>query len=781
MIKGDPWILGISASHNGAVCLLKGDEIVVAIQEERLSRRKRHRIFGAQHSMALDYCFDYAGIQPSDLSMIVLCAQGRVTAASQDLTLNPYLQVKENRTPTMLIPHHLAHAVSAFATSGFGESAVLVIDGIGSPGEDLSDEERNVIINPMEDGWEIISLYSASNTTITPLEKHVAEGRKWLTTDRTCMPQFRSLGGIFSAASVQLFGGDLEAGKVMGLAPYGRPVHPPGDFFEIVDGRFVFSDRIPSLFQHGERWPSRQTEYQDLACSTQGALEVALLYLVDHLHDLYPSSNLCYAGGVALNSVANERIIRESKFKNVYIIPAAEDSGPAIGAAYYGLWQLSQKNTRKRLLHDAVGREYTPSAARQAVAETPAVESIESRDAISDAADLLVDGKILGWFQGRSELGPRALGQRSIICDPRRPDGKEVLNSRVKHREAFRPFAPVVLLEKVREWFELDGINPESAYMLRICMFKEDKKSLVPAVVHADGTGRFQTVTKEANGPFYDLIGKFYERTGVPIILNTSFNIMGMPIVETPQDALLCFLSTGIDYCVLEDVIVKKRERVLLGLDSTPNYQPPASDTPEDEENAPPGMQSRRPLKEYVGDYESPTGALKIEKEKGQLRGIYNAQFTSLHRLADDLFEATSDDFKGFKITFIPDKNGFIRRAIIDMGERGSAVFTRQAKSRPVSKRYMRKCAGEYEIDDKSLKVSLLEDGKLVITCAGQPDYILVPGKEGKFDLKNTPGYSVEFIMDDQEKITSAVITQPNGAFRLGKRSPRFGAGHSKK
>jgi len=767
--QNDPWILGISASHNGAVCLLKGDEIVVAIQEERLSRRKRHRIFGAQHSLALDYCFDYAGIRPCDLSLIVLCVQGRAAAASQDLTLNPFLQVKENNTPTLIIPHHLAHAASAFGTSGFGESAVLVIDGIGSPDEDLSDDERNVIVNPMEDGWEIISLYSASNTTITPLEKHVAEGRKWLSTERNCMPRFRSLGGIFSAASVQLFGGDLEAGKVMGLAPYGRPVYPPSDFFEIVDGRFVFSDKIPSLFQHGERWPAHQTEYENLACSVQSALEVALLYLVDHLHDLCPSSNLCYAGGVALNSVANERIIRESKFKNVYIIPAAEDSGPAIGAAYYGLWHLGSKNTRKRLLHDAVGRNYTSLVVKQTIAETPAVEVIEVNDVISEAANLLVEGKILGWFQGRSELGPRALGQRSILCDPRRPDGKEVLNSRVKHREAFRPFAPVVPLDDVRDWFELDGINPESAYMLRICLFKDDKKDLVPAVVHADGTGRFQTVTKEANGPFYDLIKEFGKRTGVPIVLNTSFNIMGMPIVETPQDALLCFLSTGIDYCLLEDVIVKKRDTVLLGRDVTPNYVPPEADSPTDKESGPAGMQSRRPLKEYVGDYENPTGVLKIEKEGSQLKGIYNLQATLLSRVADDLFEATSDDFKGFKITFIPDKNGFIERAIVDMGERGTAVFTREAQPPSLSKKHMRKCAGKYEIGGKTLKVSLLEDGKMIITSAGQPDYVLVPGKGVKFDLKNTPGYSVEFIKDKQDKITGAVITQPNGSFLLSK------------
>ena len=768
--RNDPWVLGISASHNGAVCLLKGDEIVVAIQEERLSRRKRHRIFGAQHSMALDYCFEYAGIRPRDLSMIVLCVQGRAGAASQDLTLNPCLQVKENNIPTMIIPHHLAHAASVFGTSGFGESAILVIDGIGSPGEDLSEAEQNVIINPMEDGWEIISLYSGSNATITPLEKHVAEGKKWLTTDRNCMPNFRSLGGIFSASAVQIFGGDLEAGKVMGLAPYGRPVYPPSDFFEIVDGRFIFSDKIPSLFQHAERWPAHQQEYQDLSCSVQNALEVALLYLVDHLHNLFPSGNLCYAGGVALNSVANERVIRESKFKNVYVMPAAEDSGPAIGAAYYGLWQLSKKNGRRRLLHDAVGRTYSPSTIKQTIAETPAVEVVETSDVISDAANLLMDGKIVGWFQGRSELGPRALGQRSILCDPRRPDGKEVLNSRVKHREAFRPFAPVILLEQAREWFEMDGISPDSPFMLRICLFKEEKKPLVPAVVHVDGTGRIQTVTKEANGPFYDLIKKFHQLSGVPIVLNTSFNINGMPIVETPQDALQCLLSTGIDYCVLENTIVKKRETVLLGLDAKPNYK--ASETaPTVKQNGPPGMHFGRPMREYVGEYENPTGVLKIEKAGSQLKGTYNFQSTLLTRLSDDLFEATDDAFKGFKITFIPDKNGFLDRALVDMGERGSAVFTREPKRQSVSKKYVRKCVGEYEVNGKVLSVSVLEGGKFIITCPGQPNYLLVPGKGNEFNLKNTPGYSIEFIAEEKGKIDSAIVTQPNGVFRLKKRA----------
>lgn len=764
-----PWVLGISASHNGAVCLLKGDEIVVAIQEERLSRKKRQRIFGAQHSLAMDYCFDYAGIQPRDLSMIVISVQGRLKSSNQDLTLNPLLKVKEYGTPTMAISHHYAHAFSAFATSGFGESAVLVIDGIGSPEEDLSAEEQKVIKNPVEDAWEIISLYSAAGTTITPLEKHVSEGRQWLTTDRTCMPKFRSLGGIFSASAVQIFGGDLEAGKVMGLAPYGRPAYPTSDFFEIVEGRFVFHDKIPARFQHADRWPERQAEYEGLACSAQNALEEALLYLVDHLHDLSPSNNLCYAGGVALNSVANERIIRESKFKNVYIKPAAEDSGPAIGAAYYGLWQLTRKNTRRRLLHDAVGRQYTPSAISTAIAETPATEIIQSTDVISDTVDLLTAGKIVGWFQGRSELGPRALGQRSILCDPRRPDGKEVLNLRVKHREAFRPFAPVIPLEEAANWFEMDGVSPDSGFMLRVCMFKEDKKEQVPAVVHVDGTGRIQTVTREANGRFYDLIKKFQEKTGVPIVLNTSFNIMGMPIIETPQDALLCLLSTGIDYCVLEDTLVKKREHILLGLELAPTTQPALIDAPKNQRHKSPGMQSGRALKDYLGDYDNTTGVLRIAREGKQLTGTYNAQTTPLVRLAEDVFEATAEAFQGFKITFIPDKNGFVERALVNMGEQGEAVFTRELKRQSVSKKFMSKCAGEYEIADRKVKVALQDDGKFTITVAGQPNYVLVPGKDETFDLKNTPGYRVEFRQGPQGAITQAILTQPNGTFVLKK------------
>ena len=284
------------------------------------------------------------------------------------------------------------------------------------------------------------------------------------------------------------------------------------------------------------------------------------MYLVQRLRELSGSENLAYAGGVALNSVANERIIRESGFKNVYIMPAAEDSGTAIGAAYHGLWQLTQHNSQHQVMHDAPGRSYSAKEISTAIDASPNVIVIQSTEVISDAVQLLCEGKIIGWFDGGSELGPRALGQRSILCDPRHPNAKETLNSRVKMREAFRPFAPAVLLEEAPNWFEFGETSPESPFMLRVVDVKPEKRQLVPAIVHVDGTGRVQTLTRKNNGRFYELVSEFFAQTGVPMLLNTSFNRMGEPIIETPADAIKCLLNTGLDCCVFEDRIVFKKE-----------------------------------------------------------------------------------------------------------------------------------------------------------------------------------------------------------------------------
>jgi carbamoyltransferase len=392
---------------------------------------------------------------------------------------------------------------------------------------------------------------------MAPLEKQMVARGKWMRWIDGEMPRFGSLGGLYSAAAQQIFDNPMDAGKVMGLAPYGSALFAPGDFFDISRGQFIFHDKVPESFKHDERWPSQKVEYSNLAASVQLALEEAVLYLARRLRELCPSDNLCYAGGVALNSVANERIIRETGFKRVYIMPAAEDSGIAVGCAYYGLWRLTGENTRRKLTRDACGRSYSPEAVSLAVETAEQARSDISNDIISDAVELLCAGMNVGWFDGRSELGPRALGQRSILCDPRRADAKAALNSQVKRREAFRPFAPAILLEEVENWFECD-CNPESPFMLRVLNFRRDKVSLVPAVVHVDNTGRVQTLTREANGRFYELVRRFYEKTGVPILLNTSFNVMGEPIIETPGDAVKCLITSGLDCCVFEDRVVTK-------------------------------------------------------------------------------------------------------------------------------------------------------------------------------------------------------------------------------
>lgn len=556
MSKNQPWILGISASHNGAACLLRGDEIVVAVQEERLTRQKRARLRGAAPALSLRYCLEYAGIRPQDLDLVVLSAQGPLATAEDDVRLNPLLQVGLHGTPVQTLSHHAAHAYSAFATSGYADSAVLVVDGAGSPLADLSEAERAAIVSPGL--GEIISLYDAAGVAMRPLEKHMCESN-WLQQPASGvgMPRFRSLGGIFSAASQHIFGDAMDAGKVMGLAPYGEPRIPHEEFFELAEGRLIFKDGVPARYAHNDRWPARKEEHQDLAASCQAALEVALLELCRRLRLRTTSRQLCFAGGVALNSVANERIVHEAGFEQVYFFPAAEDSGPAIGAAYYGLWSLTGANSGRRLRHDALGRTYSTAEIDQAVQHTPAVVTSATSSILERTVDLLCEGKIVGWFSGRSELGPRSLGQRSILCDPRQPGAKERLNARVKHREMFRPFAPAILASELQGWF-VAAPGDESRFMLRVLPFQPGQAERVPAVTHIDGSGRVQTLTED-NGPFHSLVQAFFARTGVPILLNTSFNVMGEPIVETPDDALWALLYTELDACVFEDRIVEKR------------------------------------------------------------------------------------------------------------------------------------------------------------------------------------------------------------------------------
>jgi carbamoyltransferase len=564
-----PWVLGLSASHNGAACLLHGDQIVAAMQEERLSRIKRDRVFGGQHCLAISYCLNAAGIRPADLNLVVACVQGRARSPEQDAGLNPQLQLVANQVPLLTISHHMGHAMSAFATSGFEDAAVLVVDGVGSPFSDLASDQRAVAIGEAS-SWEMLSIYRASQISIEPMQQQMVANGEWLPRHAGGMPRFRTLGGMYSAVAVQIFGDPMAAGKVMGLAPYGEIAYPQEEFFTMKDGRFSFHDVVPQRFLHEHRWPEEQRAYRDLARSVQNALEVAILQLVRLLRRKTKATRLCYAGGVALNCVLNERLWRESGFRDVYIPAAAEDSGTAIGAAYWGLRTLMRTETRRRAFPDSLGRSYSRAEVETALANVPGLRIGTSGHAavLAETVRRLQSGQPCGWFQEGSELGPRALGRRSILADARDARIRHHLNARVKERESFRPFAASILAAEAQNWFDIDG-GAASPFMLRVWPVKASVRDCVPAVVHVDGTARVQTVDR-ADGAFYELLARFDKATGVPLLLNTSFNGPGEPIVETPEHALWCTLQIGLDFVVLGDCLVERDVSIGSLLDLVP-------------------------------------------------------------------------------------------------------------------------------------------------------------------------------------------------------------------
>lgn len=581
-----PWILGMGGSHhNGSVCLLHGERIVAAIQEERLVGIKRYPLVFGADSLAVRYCLNAAGITVRDLDLIVCCPTAWSREQSSDIFSNPILAPLRHKIPVLYVPHHLAHAAGAYATSGFRDAAILVVDGMGSPFCDLTREERLTVKSGLSGGSEAHSFYFGVDGRVSALEKHLIDDGRWRCypsrpgridladspyplappqvslVPRKGMARFYGLGHMYDRVGTQIFGDALNGpGKVMGLAPYGRASFAPEEFFNPAGGTFEFLPTVPDAFPYNEIWPNREKEYCDLAAATQKAFEVGMLHLVAYLRELCTSENLVIAGGCALNSVANQRIHLESGYRNVYVIPAAEDSGVSIGAAYLGYWELLGPSVTPRLRRDAVGRTYTTAEVDAALEAVPMIETVATSDPVNAAIDLLTGGKIVALFQSGSELGPRALGQRSILCDPRRPDAKQFLNEKVKFREGFRPFAPAILQSEVSGWFETGGELVDCPFMLRVLPFREESKSQVPAVVHEDGTGRLQTVTAEDGGLFYELIRAMFARTGVPILLNTSFNLQSEPIVETPEDALWALLLSGIDACLFEGKLVRKTD-----------------------------------------------------------------------------------------------------------------------------------------------------------------------------------------------------------------------------
>jgi carbamoyltransferase len=572
MSKKHAYILGINAyDHDVSACLLRDGEIAFGIEKERITREKHA---GGFFQEVVDYLLQAEGITLDDVDLVVrncyvlpveelemrTVYQGDMKAREREQARNsPLYLPKSNKV--MTVSHHLAHAYSAFAVCPFEEGVVMIVDGVGSYASDIKEPgQLTAGVNPL--ARESESYYRFKGTELETLKKVWLEPCRGLLSDEFI--NMDGLGALYSRVSSYIFADWNKCGEVMGLAPYGRP-----DNFrrllEMKDGQLHVPPWDASFNQPWtpdgqEKWEDHPAmpHWEDMAWRVQHDAEEVLLERARWLRETTGAKNLCLAGGVALNCVANGRIIREAGFDNVWIQPAAGDNGISIGCAYYGHLAIQKKPRSFVMKQATLGAEYGDDVARRA--GNPLLVSRKTFNGADnsicrESAKLLADGKVFGWFQGRAEFGPRALGNRSILGDPRRPEMKDILNRRVKFRQAFRPFAPIVTYEKAKDIFVGED---ESPFMLRAKHVRAEWKDRIPAIVHVDGTARVQTVRREHNERIYDLLTEFEKLTGVPVLVNTSFNIKGEPIVETPQDAMNCFIYTGIDYLALHNTLVSK-------------------------------------------------------------------------------------------------------------------------------------------------------------------------------------------------------------------------------
>jgi carbamoyltransferase len=552
-------ILGINCfAHDTAACLLQDGRLVAFVEEERFNREKHTKAFPDN---AVGFCLDQGSIGVDDLDAVAFghragtdFARGAIDAlrrgAPKRIAAQAYVDLnlvrKERyfrrrwgfRGRAFNVGHHQAHAASAFFASPFDEAAVLTLDR----------------------GGDFLS------TTLNH-----GQGHRLRTLAEVRNPD--SLGEIYSALTWYLgFHPNADEGKVMGLAPYGGNRFAPAfrDLLSLTrDG--LFRVNLSWFAYHREGgWLSRRfldrygpprapeselsERHEDLAFAVQDLVEEAGLHVTRALHRLTGSRNLCLAGGVALNSVMNARLLRETEFEHVFIQPAASDAGNALGAALWVWHQLLGRQRAWSMEHAFWGPEWSDAAYKDVLAARK-LPLREVGDPPAEAARLLAEGKIVGWVQGRAEVGPRALGGRSILADARRAEMKDIVNAQVKHREGFRPFAPSVLHEKGPEYFEGYYPNP---FMLLVLPILEGKREVIPAVTHVDGTGRLQSVDGRSSPVYARVIEEFDRLTGVPVILNTSFNLRGEPIVHRPEEALNDFLKTGMDALFLGPYLIEK-------------------------------------------------------------------------------------------------------------------------------------------------------------------------------------------------------------------------------
>ena len=593
-------ILGISAFyHDSAACMLVDGKIIAAAQEERFTRKK-HDPGYPYHS--INFVLRYSNLKLSEVDHIVFfekpflkferlletyvafAPRGFVSFAKamplwikeklfqKNFLFNKLKSHDRNYTSDENIffsDHHLSHAASAFYPSPFNEAIILTADGVGE--------------------W--------ATTTVAIGKDNNLEIKKEI--------HFPHSLGLLYSAFTYFIGFKVNSGeyKLMGLAPYGNPIYvkqikqiidikDDGTFrldqkyFNYATGLTMTNNKFNQLFGQKPRDPVNENITQfhmDIAASIQNVTEEIMIKLAKSIRKEYGLKNLCLAGGVALNCVANGKILKEKIFDNIWIQPASGDAGGSLGAAL-ALWYAENQNKRDVNLNDSMngsylGNEFSQTEIEQELTSIGAnFEILRYEDLINKTSEFLSNEKAIGWFQGRMEFGPRALGGRSILGDPRSEKMQKNLNLKVKYRESFRPFAPSILREDVSKWFEIDVDSP---YMLlvadinskkKIEMNDEQKKlfgidklnikrSEIPAVTHVDYSARIQTVSKKTNKPYYDLISKFKEKTGCPVIINTSFNVRGEPIVNSPSDAFSCFMGTELDYLVIGNCILDKKKQ----------------------------------------------------------------------------------------------------------------------------------------------------------------------------------------------------------------------------
>ncbi len=563
--------LGISCYyHDSAVALLKDGHVIAAVEEERFSRKKFDDNFPKQ---SIQWCLDEAKIKPDQIDSVAFydkpvlkferLLDNYIAVAPRGLHsfldvipkwLHVRLWIKHEIKKALkgfkgeiIFPeHHMSHAAYAFYTSPFEESAILTIDGVGE--------------------WTTTSYGYAKNNSIK-----ITNDIRWP----------HSL-GLFYSAFTYFLGFKVNEGeyKLMGLSSYGTPkyydlildnlidVKEDGSFhlnmkyFAFTYDKVMTNKKFSELFGISPKTKNEETLqiHFDIAASAQKVLEDIILKMANHIHNKTKMKNICIAGGVALNGVANYKILKEGLFDNVHIPPSPGDAGSAVGAAQYLYYnyhnnsRIIDKDITKQIQENVyVGPSFSDKEIRTFFdSENIPYEKLEQESLLKKTAQLIADGNIVGWYQGKMEWGPRALGNRSILADARREDMKDILNAKIKHRESFRPFAPSILEEHVSEYFDIDT----SPYMQMVVQIKKPKD--IPAVTHIDGTGRLQSVSKNTNPLYYNLINEFYKITKIPVIINTSMNVMGEPIVNTPEEAFEMMLKTDMDCIVMGNNLVRK-------------------------------------------------------------------------------------------------------------------------------------------------------------------------------------------------------------------------------